>query len=235
MMMDILAKLSDIKSLYCSCTINKDKSFDAKSCNYTPHRPLTKKKKLNVRTTRVEAEHIVPASIFGGMLDEWKNWKNYCKSGGGRKCAESTKNPTVTMKHINGKSESMYNYAAADLFNLRYAVGELNGDRSNSPYTTSFPSNEKTWSYGGCKFRVSKSLAMPIDNFSRGVIARASLYMEWAYSKHLGFKLAPSQRKLFVEWNNKYPPKKEELSYEKWVYKLQRNHNPFIIFYRKLN
>ena len=130
-MVNIYGALPELKSIYCSCTVKAKKTFDQKSCSYVPHRSLTKKGKVNIRTKRLEAEHILPASRFGGQLNEWKNWKKVCKKGGGRRCAEKTTNPSVNMKKFNGESKSMYLYAESDLYNLRFAVGEVNGDRSN--------------------------------------------------------------------------------------------------------
>ncbi len=232
-MVNIYGALPGLKSIYCSCTVQANKTFDKKSCSYKPHRPLTRKGKLNIRTKRLEAEHILPASKFGGQLNEWKNWKEVCKKGGGRKCAEKTTNPSVNMKKFNGESKSMYLYAESDLYNLRFAVGEVNGDRSNYIYVDHISSHKKSWDFGGCKVRIAKNEAMPLDNFSRGVIARASLYMEWAYGKFLGFKLEPSQRLLFEKWNKQFPPLKAEIDYAKKVEVIQANYNPFIRSYPK--
>ena len=38
------------------------------------------------------------------------------------------KNPSVDMKRYNGDSRSMYLYAESDLYNLRFAIGEINAD-----------------------------------------------------------------------------------------------------------
>lgn len=230
-MVNIYASIPSLHSLYCSCRVLPNKTFDRASCNYQPHRPYTKKGKPNVRTTRLEAEHILPASRFGGQLNEWKNWKEICKKGGGRKCAETTKNPSVDMKRYNGDSRSMYLYAESDLYNLRFAIGEVNADRSNFFYVEKISPSKKSWKFGGCKMTIAKNEALPVDNFSRGTIARSSLYMEWAYGRFLGFKLAPNQKILFEKWNKKYPPRKEEITYAKRVEVVQGNSNPFIRSY----
>ena len=83
----------------------------------------------------------------------------------------------------------MYLYAESDLYNLRFAIGEVNADRSNYIYVDRISSNKKSWDFGGCKVRIAKNEAMPLNNFSRGVIARSSLYMEWAYGKILRFQI----------------------------------------------
>ena len=74
---------------------------------------------------------------------------------------------------------------------------------------------------------IAKNEALPIDNFSRGTIARSSLYMSGPMVD-FWVLLAPNQKILFEKWNKKYPPRKEEITYAKRVEVVQGNSNPFI-------
>lgn len=231
----IYSSIPRINSLYCSCILEEKRRFQLSTCSYRAYRPLTSKGNRNERAYRLEAEHIVPSSIFGGNLPEWKNWKDFCSSGGGRKCAEETENPSVTIKSSNGKTESLYLFAESDLYNLRFAVGEINGDRSNYPFVDTIVPNSSTKTYGSCEAYVDEKTFSPPKTKIRGEIARASLYMEYSYGSYLNFSLKPDERELFLKWNKKYPPLKEEISYSKRVEEIQGNENPFIINYPKIN
>lgn len=122
---------------------------------YTPYRPLTKKKEINIRTIRVEWEHIMPAENFGRQLDCWKD--------GGRK---------------NCKSDYTFNQMEADMHNLVPAIGEINGDRSNYRFNWGDPKNLK---YGNCPIEID-SKKVYVGQEQKGFIARVYLYMSDKYN-----------------------------------------------------
>ena len=69
--------LSDIHkehslTFYCQCKY-KDKKPNWKSCGFTP-------RKDKKRASRIEWEHILPASHFGVKFDTWKNGHPKCKN-----------------------------------------------------------------------------------------------------------------------------------------------------------
>ena len=76
----------DATTFYCGCTIKwqgKKGIPDAKSCGYIPRKPVTNSGKKNVRATRIEWEHVVPAYWFGHQLKCWQE--------GGRKACKKDK------------------------------------------------------------------------------------------------------------------------------------------------
>ncbi|RDU69810.1 endonuclease [Helicobacter brantae] len=146
--------------------------------SYTPRNPTTKKGKPNLRTQRIEWEHIMPAQNFGKHLPCWRE--------GGRKACQ--KDPTFT------KME-------ADMHNLVPSIGEINGDRSNYRYAQAgkeVPFNQ----YGKCRFYVDfkNKRAYPRDEI-KGDIARAYLYM----SKTYNIPLSSQERKLMEAWDKLDP------------------------------
>ena len=94
------------------------------ACGYKPRSPVTRSGKTNERTTRIEWEHIMPAHVFGGQLDEWANKESFpaCKKSNGK---------FLSGRDCAYKLNPAFKKAHDDLNNLAPAVGELNGDRSN--------------------------------------------------------------------------------------------------------
>lgn len=171
------------KSFYCDCDINfsnngKKLSFDFSSCGF-------KYRKNESRANRAEAEHIVPISWYGKKLRCWQN--------GGRKNCERT--------------SADFRRAEADLVNLQYAIGEVNGDRSDYRYGQ--------WSgdfgrvYGACDAKIDfKNRRFEPRQEIRGWIARVHYYM---YSKY-GVELSKQQKQLMSTWI-KIEPTKWECDY----------------------
>ncbi|MEI4549921.1 endonuclease [Pseudoalteromonas spongiae] len=170
------------KTFYCQCDFvfddlddvdndgdKKETKVDPKACGYEARNAITSSGKENERVSRIEWEHVMPANIIGGHLDQWQNPENYeeClkkngKSITGRKCAV--------------KTVPEFKRAYIDLNNLVPAVGELNADRSNY----SFANIEgEVRAYGKCDFEVdfASDTAEPADNV-KGNIARIYLHMK---------------------------------------------------------
>lgn len=150
--------------------IIKDKTY------YTPRRAFTKKGKPNIRSMRIEWEHIVPAHNFGKHLPCWKR--------GGRKAC---------------KKDSLFKRMEADMMNLVPAIGEINGDRSNYRFSANPPQAKQ---YGNCNFQVDfKRKRAYVKDEIKGDIARAYLYMEKKY----GIKISSQEKRLFSHWNKIEP------------------------------
>lgn len=157
-------------------------------CGYAPRNAITKKGKVNERAHRIEWEHIVPAHVIGGHLDEWQNKQNYpqCKKKNG--------------KYLSGRAcaykvNSTFKKAHDDMNNLTPAVGELNADRSNYAFANI---TGETRAYGRCDFEVDfkTDTVEPADHV-KGNIARTYLYMLFKYNAHI----TPLQQDLFLQWN----------------------------------
>ncbi|ANF17137.1 DNA-specific endonuclease I [Buchnera aphidicola (Schlechtendalia chinensis)] len=155
------------------------------------------------RANRIEWEHVVPAWQFGHLKKCWKN--------GGRK---------------NCNHDENYEKIETDLHNLQPVIGEVNADRSNFMYGELNNSNKHQ--YGQCSMKIDfqKKIAEP-PNISKGAIARTYLYMNNTYK----LNISEDQKKLFEEWNKKYPISDWECKRDKLIFKIQGNHNSYINSY----
>ena len=218
-----------LKTFYCECDYLFDDTKDSdedgnthetmvfpESCGYKPRKPVTSSGKPNARISRIEWEHIMPASLFGGNLEQWDNHRNYenCKNGagksiGGRKCAE--------------KLVPWFKKAHNDMHNLTPAVGELNGDRSNYPYGEI---EGESRIYGQCDFEIDfdNNIAEPPDAV-KGDIARVYLYMSDEYKE---IKLEPDIRNVMLSWNENDPVDDWECERDKRIESSQGNSNPYV-------
>ena len=206
----------DAKTLYCGCLFT-GKNFDAKSCGYIPKRAKTKKGKINHRATRIEIEHISPAHSFGQSFLEWREPKKFpeCqkknkKWKSSRKCAQ--KNP-------------LFRQMESDLYNLWPTIGEINADRSN--FRFAIIDGEKR-AYGQCDVEIENRKVEP-PPYSRGIIARAVLYMDKEYPNRGVLQKKGGQRKMFEAWHKEYPATKLEKQWAREIYKIQGNCQPFIL------
>jgi endonuclease I len=137
---------------YCECawTANKTGSggkIDPTGCGYKP-------RKNKSRGRVLEWEHVVPAYYFGHQRPCWRKGHAKCEKADGtafkgRACCATVDR---TFKRIE-----------ADLHNLTPAVGELNGDRSNSHY--GIVTGERR-DYGACDFEIggNPKVTEPRDN-----------------------------------------------------------------------
>jgi len=166
---------------------------------YTPRKPFSKSGKPNVRATRVEWEHVMPAHNFGQHLPCWKE--------GGRKAC---------------KNDKTFNTMEADMHNLVPAIGEVNGDRSNFRYGANKP---KLGQYGQCSMEIDfKAKRAYVKEDIRGDIARIYFYMSDKYN----INLSNQERKIMEAWDKEDPVSEWEKIKNKRVEKLQDNYNQFI-------
>jgi len=108
------------------------------------------------------------------------------------------------------------------MHNLRPAIGELNGDRSN--YRFSMIEGEPRL-YGHCDFEVSfKSKKAEPPEEKRGDIARTYFYMADRY----GLNLSSQQQQLFNAWSNSDPVDTWEHERNSMIERIQGNSNHFI-------
>lgn len=165
-------------TFYCGCTFNARKHVDLDSCNYTVRKSLT-------RASRTEAEHLIPAHEFGSDRACWK-------TGGRKLCSQTDK----TFRQMEG-----------DLFNLRPAIGEVNGDRSNFEF--GLIDGEPRIYGASCDMEIDWDLnrAEPPDT-RRGDIARVYFYFERQY----GLTLDADRRRLYQQWAIDDPVDDAELS-----------------------
>ena len=165
------------QTFYCDCGFDADKRVDYEGCAYTP-------KRANVRASRVEWEHIVPAEAFGRSFVEWREGHPECERKGrafkGRRCARAT--------------SPLFRQMEADLHNLVPAIGELNGLRSNYRMAA-IPGEERN--FGSCDVEIEDRSIEPPDEV-KGDVARIYFYMDQAYPKR-GI-VSRSMRRLLESW-----------------------------------
>ncbi len=169
-------------TFYCGCTYDRNKpSFD--QCGYKPI-------KNNKRASRIEWEHVVPASQFGRSFTEWTKGDALCvkpseKSFKGRKCAQ--------------KASPKYNLMAADLYNLQPTIGEVNALRRNYPFREIAG---EARAFGMCDIEIHNKTVEPATRI-RGDIARTYLYMAGAYKgRNI---LEPATRDQMLKWSEADP------------------------------
>lgn len=177
--------------IYCHCPYDRHKNIDWGSCGYSP-------RKNAERGKRLEWEHVVPAAYFGRNLACWKE-------GGRKNC---------------GTKSDLFNAFEGDMHNLRPAIGELNGDRSDTLFGISV---EKKKRYGSCNFFVEPGLVEPPDRV-KGQVARIWLYMADKY----GFELSADIRALMTQWNSTFPVTRIERTINDRIQRLQGDSNPFV-------
>ena len=192
-------------TFYCGCKYS-DKKPDWQSCGFTP---LKDKK----RASRVEWEHVLPASHFGIEFDTWKNGHVECvnkkgKKFKGRKCAN--------------KINSQYRFMQADLYNLQPAIGEINGLRSN--YQIGLIEGEER-DFGRCDIEFKNKNVEPMEKI-RGDIARTYMYMEQSYPQYVKFE--SSLKKLLIKWDKDDPVDNWECKRAEKIFKIQGNLNQII-------
>ena len=192
-------------TFYCSCEY-AGKKVALDSCGYIP-------RKNKKRASRIEWEHVVPASSFGKYFKEWTEGHPKCvskkgKKYKGRKCA--------------GKVNKKFREMEAIPINLVPSIGEVNGDRSNYLYSL-IPGEERK--YGHCDFEIKGKKAEPIARV-RGDIARIYFYMNRKYS---GFEIInESNRSLLESWDKDDPVSQWEKERNRRIYKVFGVFNPFV-------
>ena len=200
-------------TFYCDCAFTDDKALDPAGCGYEPRNPTTSSGRPNERATRIEWEHVIPASRFGRMRSCWLDRQSFdaCRKPdgkflSGRKCCR--------------KVDLEFKRMEADLMNLRPAVGELNADRSDRPYGEIEGEDR---AYGSCDFEVQGGVAEP-ETADRGETARTYLYFERVW----GMTLTEEERERFERWDREDPPDDWERERTTRVAARQGVGNPFV-------
>ncbi len=181
---------------YCDCPITWQGGkgrVELNRCDY-------KVRKNGPRAQRVEWEHVVPAQQFGSGRACWQQ-------GGRDHCGDSDK----TFRRIE-----------ADLFNLRPALGEVNGDRAHFRFAE-LPGTPAQ--HGACPVRIDfqRQLAEPRSEI-RGDIARIYFYMADRYQ----LKLSVREEQLFLRWHQQDPVDEREMMLMKRTSQQMGHQNEFV-------
>lgn len=192
-----LSRKYNIKTLYCSCDIILyNNKLAIKSLRDCGYKIRHNK----TRAERIEYEHVMPAHNFGHIRKCWVQ-------GGRENCS---------------KHDALFMAMEGDMHNLFPAIGEVNGDRSNYRMTYI---NSNRQDYGSCPMIIDSHnrMAMPPAP-SRGMVARAYLYMEHRY----GIKINQREKTIYQKWDQSYGVTPFECDRNKLISKIQGNDNPFI-------
>lgn len=194
------------ETFYCGCPYG-DKEVDLGACDLSA-------RKNESRALRTEAEHVVPISWWKRERDSscWDD--DICRTStgndyGGRRCCR--------------KLDPVFAAAEGDLHNLRLAVGEINGDRSNRPFGQVV--GEKRPYGDACDIEVNFEVdKVEPPQSLRGDIARVHFYMIGVY----GIQVPSSYLELLKQWHRADPVSDAERDYNDWVYEVQGNRNPYV-------
>ena len=131
-----------------------------------------------------------------------------------------TKYNDLTAEHIFPQSYTRYySKANKDMHNIYLTNYYTNNLRSNKKFSHFINEN------------ISKRIYIPC-NYSRGIIARALVYMKYTYpllnlSKIIDYNI-------IILWNELYPPTEYEYKKNNIIFKYQGNKNIFIEDYKQL-
>jgi deoxyribonuclease-1 len=201
---------------------------DLKACGYVP-------KGSGVRASRIEWEHIVPASEFGHSFSEWNTGHSDCITPAKdvRKCwrnedhsisckTEHQEEKAYKGRRCASKANAEFSRMEADLHNLHPAVGELNGYRSSYP-VAEIPGEERE--FGACDAEIKDNQFEPAPSV-RGDIARTYFYMSNSYPNAM--QLSPEMKSMLERWNESDPVDRKECLKHGLVVKEQGNVNPMV-------
>lgn len=184
------------QEFYCGCAIRWQAGKgipDLKGCGYQI-------RKNGPRANRIEWEHVMPAQQFGSPLACWKK-------GGREQC---------------GKTDVLFKQMEADLFNLKPAIGEVNGDRAHYRFAM-LPAQSPQ--YGSCEVKVDfKSRLVEPRAEIRGDIARIHFYMADKYQ----LPLAKAQQQLFMAWHQQDPVDETERKLQQRIAQQMGHANDFV-------
>ncbi|MCQ2444350.1 MAG: endonuclease [Mailhella sp.] len=168
------------------------------------------------RAWQVEAEHIVPVEHFGPAFPEWRNGDPMCVNSrgrryNGRKCTE--------------ERNLRFRLMQCDLHNLAPADGAVNAWRGHARFDELGHGGELVFGpVCPMAFDRSRERVEPPAR-SKGIIARAYLYMDDAYPE---FTMSDHQRKLMEAWDRQHPPTAWECERNRRITRMQGNANRFV-------
>jgi len=201
-------KVKDSETLYTGCSIwpgHKPRP-NLSSC----HLENDFSGKRENRGSRIEAEHIIPASMMYFYGDKKTT----------RQCVKDAKKNRQNTRKYCVKNSEEYLKAYTDLVNLYPTVGQVNADRSNKPFGMVY--NVKH-TYTGSKSISGKKYFQPRPKVI-GDIARVAFYMNWKYK----IPFTKEEIETFVLWNQLDPINAEERERNLKIFQAQGWANPYI-------
>lgn len=194
------------RTFYCDCNISwvgrSGGRVDHQSCGFAVYSPNGLPSEATIaRAARSEVEHIIPISWVGKQLKCWQQ--------GGRKNCQAT--------------DPLFNKIEGDLFNLTYAVGQINGMRSDLPF--GMVSSDIPGQFGQCDIKIdTKNRKVQPKASIRGDIARVAFYMADRYN----LTLSRQDQQLYLAWHQQDPVSAIELERHQRTAKLTGRKNTFV-------
>lgn len=120
-----------------------------------------------------------------------------------------------------------------DMHNIVKTLNTLNVNRSNYMFVEDLNIKDKNWvALDFDNYVNHKNKVFVPNDYSRGFISRAILYMCWEYN-YSHKKVIDTD--LLIKWYFQHPPLKEERYHNEIIHRIQRKHNIFITNYFKKN
>ena len=182
---------------YCGCSWEwvgrSGGRVDLQSCGYEV-------RAQEVRASRIEWEHVLPASNFGRARQCWQD--------GGRANCQLV--------------DPVFNMMEADLHNLTPTIGEVNADRANFNFGM-LPTT--AYQHGACDFKVDFKArkAEPRDEV-KGLLARVYFYMHDRYD----LPMSRQQQQLYMAWDRQFPVSVWEAERNRRIAAIMGHGNPFV-------
>lgn len=189
--------LSDAGDFYCGCKWawvgRSGGRMDQESCGFQTE-------KMADRASRLEWEHVLPASTAAQHRQCWRN--------GGRENCQRT--------------DPEFNRMEADMFNLVPSIGTANGLRSNINFGMV---TGPTVPLGACTTKIGTTVrAVEPRNEVKGEAARITFYMADRY----GIRLSERQERVLIAWDRAFPVSAWEKERNRRIAYSMGHHNPFV-------
>lgn len=140
----------------------------------------------------------------------------------------SVKNSKLSLEHVYPKCY-MYKKHYNDAHNIFKCDSYINNMRSNYKYVDKY-NNNFTRLYDTDNFVNTKEKLFIPDDASKGIIARSIMHMCYEYK--YDYKKVIDYKNL-IKWCLDYPPTKDEIYHNNYIFQKQKTRNMFIDLYYK--
>ena len=210
------------RTFYCGCTYQSDNDSDGSGTVTLADCEMAPLEKNQKSATRIEWEHVVPASLMPArQMSCWEKPHQFkrCKNKAGTKvtkkrrdCCEAAVPPARKM--------------ILDLHNLTPSIGQVNQYRKNGRYGVV----EGGESWPGCTVEDTGGLADGPEHLfepadcTKGDVARIWFYM---HDRH-GVVIPDAEWDMFVDWAEADPVSPWEAERDRRIGLVQGNNNPYV-------
>jgi len=204
----------NLNTLYCGCDYTTARTIDLAACG------VTARDKYVARASKMEWEHIVPASLMpAANMSCWQH------SESNATCAEKNLKTRSCCERVSQPAKNMI----FDLHNMAPSVGQVNAYRLHDRYGVVADGGTGFEDWPGCDaqhFRASSTREHRFEppDCAKGDVARVWFYMN---DQH-GVAIPDVEWNMFVEWDQADPISPWELERDRRIAAVQGNHNPYV-------